>query len=464
MTTTPVSLEELDRRTLLHPFTSIQEHLDEGPLIIDEAKGVRVRDRHGREYIDAMAGLWCVNVGYGRSELVEAMAAQASRLSYYHSFASSSTTPAILLAERLTAMAPGNLSKVFFANSGSEANDTQIKIVRYYNNVRGKKAKKKIISLHGAYHGVTLGAASLTGLAPMHAVFDLPLDGFLHLEQPHHYRNAPPGVGEEEFSDILAAELAKLIEYEGADTLAAMIAEPVMGAGGVIVPPQGYFERILPLLRQHDILFIADEVICGFGRLGAPFGSDYYGLEPDLMSVAKGLTSGYIPMSACLVSDPVWEVLRVGSKEHGPFSHGYTYSGHPVAAATALANLDVIEKEGLIDNAATIGAYFQKRLRSELAPHPLVGEVRGVGLVAGVELVASKAEKRPFDPENKVGRRLSRLALEDGVIVRAMRDTLAFSPPLVIEKSDVDEIVHCVGRGLDHLAGELEAEGSWHAG
>ena len=268
----------------------------------------------------------------------------------------------------------------------------------------------------------------------MHAVFDLPLEGFLHLEQPHHYRNAPPGVGEEEFSDILAAELAKLIEYEGADTLAAMIAEPVMGAGGVIVPPQGYFERILPLLRQHDILFIADEVICGFGRLGAPFGSDYYGLEPDLMSVAKGLTSGCIPMSACLVSDPVWEVLRVGSKEHGPFSHGYTYSGHPVAAATALANLDVIEKEGLIDNAATIGAYFQERLRSELAPHPLVGEVRGVGLVAGVELVASKAEKRPFDPENKVGRRLSRLALEDGVIVRAIRDTLAFSPPLVIEK------------------------------
>ncbi len=457
---TQPSLEDLDRQSVFHPFTSIQDHLVEGPLVITDASGVRVRAHDGREYIDAMAGLWCVNVGYGRRELVEAMTAQASRLPYYHSFASMSNEPVIRLAARLVAMAPGKMSKVFFANSGSEANDTQLKLIRYYNNLRGKREKKKILSRRAAYHGVTLGATSLSGLPPMHAIFDLPLPGFFHLERPSHYWHAPPGVSEEEFSGILAAELEALIAREGADTIAAMFVEPVMGAGGVIVPPKGYFERIVPILRAHDILLVVDEVICGFGRLGTPFGSNYYQLEPDLMTIAKGLTSGYLPMSACLVSERVWEDIRERSRDQGPFAHGYTYSGHPTPAAVALANLDLMERERLFDRAASTGAYLQQRLR-ELASHPLVGEVRGVGMIAGVELVASKAEKKPFPPALLAGAKVSRRALADGLITRALRDTLAFSPPLILEKSDVDRIVEIVGRALDATASELAASGAW---
>jgi L-2,4-diaminobutyrate transaminase len=455
------SLEELDRRSLFHPFTSIREHEVSGPLVITDAAGVRVRDREGREYIDGMAGLWCVNVGYGRRELVEAMTAQASRLPYYHSFASMSNEPVIRLAARLLAMAPGRMSKVFFANSGSEANDTQIKIVRYYNNLRGKPEKKKILSRRAAYHGVTLGATSLSGLPPMHAVFDLPLPGFLHLERPSHYWHAPPGMSEEEFSATLAAELEALIEREGASTIAAMFVEPVQGAGGVIVPPRGYFERIVPILRRHDVLLVVDEVICGFGRLGTMFGSHHFGLEPDLMTIAKGLTSGYLPMSAVLVGDTVWETLREGSGKQGPFAHGYTYSGHPVPAAVALANLDLLERERLVAKAASTGGYLQQRLRAAFADHPLVGEVRGVGMIAGMELVASKSEKRPFAPAVEAGRRLSRHLLRDGLISRALRDTLALSPPLVLETSDVDRIVEIFGRGLDAVSRELAQAGAW---
>ncbi|HVR30794.1 MAG TPA: aminotransferase [Thermoanaerobaculia bacterium] len=449
------TLEDLDRSSLFHPFTSIQRHLVEGPLVITDASGVRVRDRAGREYIDAMAGLWCVNVGYGRRELVEAMTAQASRLPYYHSFASMSNEPVIRLAARLIEMAPGRMSKVFFANSGSEANDTQIKLVRAYNNLRGRPEKKKILSRRAAYHGVTLGATSLSGLPPMHAIFDLPLPGFLHLERPSHYWNAPPGASEEEFSDLLATELETVIEREGASTIAAMFVEPVQGAGGVIVPPRGYFERIVPILRAHDILLVADEVICGFGRLGTLFGSSYYGLEPDLVTIAKGLTSGYLPMSAVLVGERVWEGLREGSAKQGPFAHGYTYSGHPVPAAVAHANLDLMERENLVAKAAQTGAYLQQRLRAAFADHPLVGEVRGVGMIAGIELVASRSEKRPFPPAVEAGSRLSRHLLAGGLISRALRDTLAFSPPLVLEKADVDQIVEIFGRGLDAVGPEL---------
>ena len=458
---TETTLEDLDRKSLFHPFTSIREHLAEGPLVITEASGVRVRDRSGRDYIDAMAGLWCVNVGYGRRELVEAMAAQASRLPYYHSFASMSNEPVIRLAARLIEMAPGKMSKVFFANSGSEANDTQIKLVRYYNNLRGRPEKKKILSRRGAYHGVTLGATSLSGLPPMHAIFDLPLPGFLHLERPSHFWHAPPGATEEEFSAVLAAELEALIEREGASTIAAMFVEPVMGAGGVIVPPRGYFERIVPILRAHDILLVADEVICGFGRLGTLFGSNYYGLEPDLVTVAKGLTSGYLPMSAVLVGERVWEALAEGSAKQGPFAHGYTYSGHPVPAAVAHANLDILERERLVARAADTGDYLQRRLREAFAGHPLVGEVRGVGMIAGIELVASKSEKRPFPPAAEAGRRLSRHLLAGGLISRALRDTLAFSPPLVLEKADVDRIVEIFARGLEAVSRELTASGAW---
>ncbi|MCZ6783142.1 MAG: aminotransferase [Proteobacteria bacterium] len=452
-------LAELDKQSLLHPFTSISEHLEGGPRIMDRAQGVIIRDRDGREYIDAMAGLWCVNVGYGREEIAHAMAEQARRLPFYHSFASSSNEPAIRLAERLLRDAPGQPSVVFFANSGSEANETQVKLVWYYNNLRGKPAKKKIIARTGGYHGVTLGAASLSGLPLLHGSFDLPLPGFLHVTKPHHYREARDGESEREFSARLARELEELILREGPETVAAFVAEPVMAAGGVIPPPEGYFEAIVPVLREYDVLFIADEVVCGFGRLGTAYGSDTFALEPDLVTVAKGLTSAYFPMSAAIVSEKVWGVLRERSAPHGPFGHGHTTSAHPVGAAAALANLDILEGEKLAQRAARVGAHLQTRLRDALSGHPLVGEVRGLGLIAGVELAPSGSGRGEFDASLGVGRRLAERLLDEGLICRALGNTLAFSPPLVISEAEVDEVVDRFGRGLDRLTGELEAEG-----
>jgi L-2,4-diaminobutyrate transaminase len=363
--------------------------------------------------------------------------------------------PSAVLAERLVSLAPGDMSKVFFGSSGSETNDTQVKIVRYYNNVLGRPEKKKIIARKGAYHGSTLAGASMSGMAHMHRGFDLPLDGFLHVESPHYWWHAGEGMTELEFSRSLAEDLESCIMREGPDTVAAFIAEPIQGAAGVVTPPEGYFEAVVPVLRKHDVLFIADEVICGFGRLGEWWGSHHYGLEPDLVSSAKGLTSGYVPMSACLISDRVWSVLRDGSGEYGPFAHGYTYSGHPVAAAAALANLDVIEGEGLVENAAEVGAHLQASLRESFAEHPLVGEVRGVGLMAGIELVEDRVGKKPFDLERGVARRLHQLLLEEGLICRPVFNTLTFAPPLVITRDDVDEIVALFAKGLDRLVEEL---------
>lgn len=456
-----LSPEELDRRHLLHPFTSVQEHSDAGPHVITEGRGIRIRDRQGREYIDAMAGLWCVNVGYGRPEIVRAITEQSQKLSYYHSFMASGNEPSAHLAERLAAMAPGALNRVFFCNSGSEANDTHVKIVWLYNNLRGKPEKKKIISRHGAYHGVTVAAASMTGLPAVHAAFNLPLDGFIHVGKPHYPREAPEGMSERAFSDFLANELDERIQAEGPATVAAFIAEPVMGAAGVIPPPEGYFEAVVPVLRKHDVLFIADEVITGFGRLGTMFGSDHFGLEPDLMTLAKGLTSGYVPMAACLVSEKIWDVLRQGSAEVRQFSHGFTYSGHPLAAAAALANLDIIENEGLVANAAKVGAYLQTRLAETFADHPLVGEIRGLGLVAGIELMADKKAKTPFDAELTIGRRLHTKLLEEGLVCRPVGNSLVFSPSLIVTQSDIDEIVDRFSRGLDRLTDELVKDGTW---
>jgi L-2,4-diaminobutyrate transaminase len=429
-----------------------------------EGQGIRVKDAQGREYLDAMAGLWCVNVGYGRQEIVDAARAQLERLAFYHSFASMANAPAIQLAERLLELAPGRMSRVFFGNSGSDANDTQVKLVWYYNNLRGKPEKKKIISRRRSYHGVTLGAASMTGLGPVHAGFDLPLPGFVHVSAPHAYREAPPGASERAFTELLARELDERIEAEGPETVGAFIAEPVMGAGGVLVPPAGYFEAVQQVLRKHDVLMIADEVICGFGRLGAMFGCELYGIEPDLVTVAKGLTSGYVPMSACLISERVWEVLASGSAEAGAFTHGYTYSGHPVAAAAALANLHLLERDDLVANAQSVGAYLQMSLRERFANHPLVGEVRGTGLIAAVELVADLERKTPFDPALRVGRRLSAMLLDHGLLSRPLGDSLAFSPPLIIREPEIDELAERFGRGLEQLAEELIAEGTWKAG
>ena len=449
------AIRDADRASHLHPFTSAAEHADGSPRVMVEGDGIHVRDDVGARYLDGMSGLWCVNVGYGRDAIADAISEQARRMPYYHTFASMVNEPSARLAEKLVSLAPGDMSKVFFGSSGSETNDTQVKIVRYYHNVLGRPEKKKIIARRGAYHGSTLGGASLSGLDHMHGAFDLPLDGFLHVDSPHYWRHAPDGMTEKDFSAALARNLEATILREGSETVGAFIAEPVQGAAGVIPPPEGYFEAIVPILRKHEILFIVDEVICGFGRLGAWWGSDVYGLSPDLVSTAKGLTSGYVPMSAALISDRIWQVLREGSARYGPFAHGYTYSGHPVAAAAALANIDIIEGEGLVENAAEVGAYLQVSLRDALGDHPHVGEIRGLGLIAGIELVEDRATKKPFQPPGAAARRLHGILMDEGLITRPVFETLALAPPLTITRQDVDQIVAMFSNGLNKLTEEL---------
>ena len=458
-----LSLEEMDKQSLLHPYTSIAGHLRDGPLVVANARGAHVTDIHGKRYLDAMGGLWCVNIGYGRDEMVEAIAEQARDLAYYHLFFSMSQEPAIRLADRVLSLMPKHMSKVFFCNSGSEANDTQVKIAWYYNNLRGKPEKRKIISRRRGYHGVTVAAASMTGLPHLHKSFNLPLADFIHTGTPHHYWEAEKGETERDFSRRLAAELEELILDEGPETCAAFIAEPVMGAGGVVVPPEGYFEEIQPILAKYDILFIVDEVICGFGRLGHWFGTDCFGLEPDMISIAKGLTSAYVPMSGAVISEKVWQVLKEGSPETGPFAHGYTYGGHPVAAAAGLKTIEIMQREDLVGRAAQIAPYLQGRLRETFADHPLVGEVRGLGLMAGIELVADKERKVPFDPGCEVAGRFAGKMIDRGVISRGMINTLCFSPPLVIQKDDVDELIDKLGQALAELADDLTRDGTLSA-
>jgi L-2,4-diaminobutyrate transaminase len=373
------------------------------------------------------------------------------------------TEPSIRLADRLIRLAPDGLSKVFFGNSGSDANDTNVKLVWYYNNLRGKPEKVKIISRHKGYHGVTVAAASLTGLPQLHKAWHLPIPEVRHTACPDVYRDKPEGMSELEYSDQLAAELDAMIEREGPESVGAFIAEPVMGAGGVHVPPEGYFQAIQAVLDKHDVLMIADEVICGFGRLGHWFGSNRFGIRPDLMTIAKGLTSGYVPMSGSLLGEKIWRVIIDHSREIGPFGHGYTYTAHPVAAAAAMANLDIIEGEGLVDNAREVGAHFQRRMRAAFAEHPLVGHVRGEGLIMGIELVADKASKEAFDPRHKVAARVVQSCLAEGLITRNLPsgEVIAFSPPLTVTVDDVDLIERRFASGLDKAAASLRADGIW---
>lgn len=448
--------------SFLHPFTSVSGVEETGPHVITEAKGVFLKDVDGNEFLDSMAGLWCVNAGYGREEIVQAIDDQAAKLSFYHGFQSTATEPALALSARLAELAPGSLNHVFFGNSGSDANDTNIKIIWYYNNLRGKPEKKKIIGRNRGYHGVTIGAASLTGLGRLHECFDLPLpDRFVHVSTPHFYREAPEGMTEREFSAHLANELDERIQKEGPDTVAAFIAEPVMGAGGVVLPPEGYFDAIMPVLKEYEVLMIADEVICGFGRLGSPFGSVHYGFQPDLITVAKAITCGYIPLSASIVSDEIWEVMRDAPDKGTMFQHGFTYSGHPIACAAGMASLDCMEKDDWVGRARTLGAEFQAEMRERFVDHPLVGEVRGDGLICGIELVADKAKKTPFSPSEGVGVRLHKLAKAEGLITRAMVDTMAFSPPLVITREEIALIFERFERALGNLEKELRADGTW---
>jgi 4-aminobutyrate--pyruvate transaminase len=435
----------------LHPFTNLHAHESQGPLVITSGKGIYVFDEHGREYIEGLAGLWCTGLGFGEERLVEAAARQLRRLPYYHQFGSKAHDVAIDLAERLIGLMPVPMSKVFFNNSGSEANETAIKLVWYYNNALGRPRKKKILSRLRAYHGVTLGAASLTGLAVSHRDFDLPIPQVRHADCPYYYREAKPGETEDAFATRLAESLDAQIRREDPDTVAAFIAEPVMGAGGVIVPPATYFEKIQAVLAKHDVLLIADEVICGFGRTGRMFGTETFGLRPDIIVMAKQLSSGYLPISATAISEQIYGALVRQSEKIGTFAHGYTYTGHPAAAAVALEVLAIYEERDLVGHVRRLSPRLLDGLRA-LAGHPLVGEVRGVGLIAGVELVADRASKTPFTPAGAAGNLFVQRAQANGLIVRALQDTVALCPPLVISDGELDELLRRFGKALDETA------------
>jgi len=458
-------LGPVDRRTILHPFTPLAAFArgDLGePRIVTGGSGIRIRDADGRELIDGFAGLYCVNIGYGRAEVADAIADQARRLAYYHTYAGHTTEALARLSDRLVRMAPGGMRRVFYGLSGSDANETQAKLVWHVNNLLGRPAKKKIIARERGYHGCSVIAGSMTGMRFYQDHMDLPLPGILHTGAPHHYWGAEPGETEEAFSDRRAAELEALILREGPETVAAFIAEPVLGTGGIIPPPRGYWPAIQAVLRRYDVLLIADEVVCGFGRVGAPFGCDLYGITPDLITCAKGLTSAYVPMSAVLIGERVAAVLEAESDRIGPFSHGYTYSGHPLGAAAANAVLDIVEREDLAGRAATVGDHLLRGLRAAVGDHPLVGEVRGVGMLAAVELVTDRAGRRRLDPGLKVGARLSRAALDRGLIARAMPhgDILGFAPPLVASLAEVDRMVEITAAALAEVADALTREGA----
>jgi 4-aminobutyrate--pyruvate transaminase len=443
------NLAHRDIETLVHPYTNLVAFRESGPLVIERWEGVFVYDTHGKPYIDGMAGLWCTALGHGNEELVDAAARQMRKLAFSHLFSGKSHHGAIELAEKLKEIAPVPTSKVFFCSSGSEANDTQVKLVWYMNNALGRPSKKKFISRLKAYQGVTIAAASLTGLPNNHRDFDLPIAGILHAGCPHHYRFAAPGESEPDFATRLAAELEALIVREGPETVAAFIAEPVMGAGGVIVPPASCFEKITQVCLRHDVYMIADEIITGFGRLGSMFGCQALGFKPDSISVAKALTSAYVPMAAVTVPEAMYQTMLDESRKIGTFGHGFTYSGHPVAAAVALKALEIYARDRIVEQTARKAPHFQARLAA-LGEHPLVGEARGVGLVGGIELVADKAAKRSFEPKAGVGPRVVQFAEEEGLIVRYLAgDVVSICPPLIISDEEIDALFDRLGRALD---------------
>jgi len=452
MTTT--TSRDRDIAYQLHPFTNLGRHETEGPLVITRGKGVYVFDESGREYLEGMAGLWCTALGFGEARLAEAAARQLHTLPYYHQFGGKANDVAITLAERLVQLMPVPMSKVFFNNSGSEANETAVKLVWYYNNARGRHRKKKIIARQRGYHGTTMVAASLTGLAASHRDFDLPIPQVRHTDCPYFYRYAKPGETEEQFATRLAENLDAQIQREDPDTVAAFIAEPVMGAGGVIVPPATYFEKVQAVLKQHDVLLIADEVICGFGRTGRMFGSETFGLQPDIVTMAKAITSGYLPLSATVISEEIYRACVGQSEKHGVFAHGYTYTGHPAACAVALESLDIYAERDLVGHVRRLAPRLQDGLR-RLAGHPLVGDVRGVGLVAGVELVPDKPGRGTFDPPGKAGALFVARAQANGLIVRNLQDTVAVCPPLVISEDELDELLRRFGTALEETAAAL---------
>jgi 4-aminobutyrate---pyruvate transaminase len=432
----------------LHPYTNARAHEDRGATIIERGEGIYVYDDQGNEYIEALAGLWSVAVGYGEERLVAAATEQMRRLPYYHSFSHKANTPSIDLAQKLVQITPDRLHRVFFTNSGSEANDTVVKLLWYYNNAIGRPQKKKIISRIRGYHGITVASGSLTGLPWNHKDFDLPITNILHTACPHHYRFALDGESEEEFASRMAGQLEATLLREGPGTVAAFIGEPIMGAGGVIVPPRTYWQKVQAVCRKYDVMVIADEVITGFGRTGHMFASEHFGIDPDVMVLSKQITSSYLPLSAVLFSDQIYQGVAENSARIGTFGHGFTASGHPVAAAVALENIRIIEERDLVENARRVGEVLQAGLR-RFADHPLVGEVRGVGLIAAVEMVADKATRRPFEPLGKVGNYFFEKGHELGFIVRCVQDSVCICPPLIISEDQVTDLLGRFARALD---------------
>lgn len=446
-----------DRESFFHPSTHLAMHArGETPSrVIRTGSGVHIEDRDGKRMLDAFAGLYCVNVGYGRSEIAEAIADQARELAYYHAYVGHGTEASITLAKMVMDRAPAGMSKVYFGLSGSDANETNIKLVWYYNNILGRPEKKKIISRWRGYHGSGLMTGSLTGLELFHRKFDLPLSQVIHTDAPYYYRREEAELSEAAFSAQCAARLEELILAEGPDTIAAFIGEPVLGTGGIVPPPAGYWPAIQSVLRKYDILLIADEVVTGFGRLGSMFGSDHYGISPDFITIAKGLTSAYAPLSGSIVSDRVWQVLEQGTDENGPIGHGWTYSAHPVGAAAGVANLKLIDDLGLVENAGRMGAALKQGLTEALAEHPNVGDVRGEGLMCAVEVVEDRAARRMFDPQRKVGPAIATRMSELGVIARAMPqgDIIGYAPPFSITQDEVDTVVAATADAVKAVLG-----------
>jgi len=438
----PISLAgQSDVRHHLHPYTQLRQLEKEGPLVIVRGEGVQVFDENDKAYIEGMAGLWCASLGFSETRLVDAATRQMATLPYYHSFSGKVPGPVTALVEAMIRWAPVPMARVLFANSGSESNDTAFKLVHYYNNAKGRPLKKKIIARNKAYHGVTVAAASMSGIATMHQHFDLPIPGVVRVACPHLYQYGLPGETESQFVDRLARELEDTILREGPQTVAAFIAEPVQGAGGVIVPPPGYFAAVQAILKKYDILFLVDEVITGFGRLGQAFGTQVFDLKPDMITVAKMLTSAYAPMSALYLTDEMYQTIADTSAAVGVFGHGYTYSGHPLACAIALETLRIYEADKVINHVQKVSPRLQQGLR-KFATHPIVGEVRGLGLIAAIELAEDPAQRLPFDPKRGVGAYFVNRAQAHGLIVRVLGgDVIAFSPPLIISEAEIDALL-----------------------
>jgi 4-aminobutyrate--pyruvate transaminase len=449
-----------DIANVMHPYTDAVAFQETGGMVIERGEGVRVWDDQGNSYIESVAGLWCASLGFSNERLARAAYDQMRKLPFYHAFTAKSHLPMVELAEMLVARAPVPMSKAFFANSGSEANDTAIKMAWYYNNALGRPDKKKIIGRVKGYHGITLAAASLTGLPANHRSFDLPLPGFVHTITPHFYHGARDGETEEQFATRCADELEQLILAEGPDTVAAMWAEPVMGAGGVILPPEGYFPKIRAVLHKYDVLLVADEVICGFGRTGHYWGSQTFDVQPDILTCAKALSASFLPISAVLINDRVFQAMAAETHKLGTFGHGYTYSGHPVPAAVAVETLKIYDEMDLVGHVNSVAPALQDGIRQRFSGHELVGEVRGIGLIGGVELVEDRAARRNFDPARKIGARWAKLCEGNGVIARTLpNDTLAFSPPLIITAEEIGLMLDGVEKALDQLTVELRREG-----